>query len=71
MKIKSGKARARRLAWLSSYKHRRPKPNDSDFRSGYSYFKRCPDCGGNMYWCTSCEIWSKTCCEDYGSCLCS
>jgi hypothetical protein len=29
----------------------------------------CPDCGGTMVWC--CEMWSKICCHDYGTCPCS
>jgi len=31
----------------------------------------CPDCGGTMEWCESCEMWSKTCCDDFGTCECS
>ena len=33
--------------------------------------KECPDCGGLMRWCSGCEMWTKTCCVDYGTCMCS
>ena len=33
--------------------------------------KKCPDCGNHMSWCSSCEVWSQTCCQDYGTCQCS
>jgi hypothetical protein len=31
----------------------------------------CYNCGGTMIWCESCQMWSQTCCEDCGSCMCS
>ena len=31
----------------------------------------CSHCGGIMTWCSCCEMFSSTCCEDYGTCLCS
>lgn len=31
----------------------------------------CPYCGGVMTWCSCCEMWSRTCCEEYGTCQCS
>ena len=31
----------------------------------------CPVCGGQMTWCSVCEVWSRTCCEEYGTCQCS
>jgi len=31
----------------------------------------CESCGGKMTWCTTCRVWSKKCCEEYGSCMCS
>ena len=31
----------------------------------------CPDCGGQMSWCSCCQVWSKSCCVDYGTCQCS
>ena len=33
--------------------------------------KECEYCGGQMTWCSGCEMWSTTCCEEYGSCQCS
>jgi len=29
------------------------------------------ECGGEMIWCTCCHMYSQSCCEDYGTCLCS
>ena len=31
----------------------------------------CSNCGGTMTWCDLCRMWSKSCCEDYGTCMCS
>jgi hypothetical protein len=31
----------------------------------------CPYCGGQMSWCTCCEVWSSNCCIEYGTCQCS
>jgi len=31
----------------------------------------CPDCGGKMTWCSSCQCWTRTCCVEYGTCQCS
>lgn len=31
----------------------------------------CPDCGGQMHWCSCCQVWSKSCCHEYGTCMCS
>ena len=31
----------------------------------------CISCGGEMEWCTTCDMWSATCCEEYGTCECS
>jgi hypothetical protein len=33
--------------------------------------RRCEDCGGWMTWCESCEMWSRSCCQEYGTCMCS
>lgn len=49
--------------------------DDADeYEDVYTYdgdTKRCEDCGGEMKWCTSCNMYSKTCCDDYGTCACS
>ena len=29
----------------------------------------CDNCGGKMTWC--CNMWSQTCCEEWGTCPCS
>jgi hypothetical protein len=31
----------------------------------------CNLCGGQMTWCSCCQVWSSTCCCDYGTCECS
>ena len=36
-----------------------------------TYYKRCEECGGQMEWCDTCQMWSRTCCEEFGSCQCS
>jgi hypothetical protein len=28
-------------------------------------------CGGTMHWCSICEMYSMSCCIDYGTCMCS
>ncbi len=35
------------------------------------WYKPCIKCGGYMTWCSGCEMWSETCCEEYGTCMCS
>lgn len=42
--------------------------------SNYDYqgdYMACDDCDGEMMWCTCCEVYTKTCCVDYGTCYCS
>lgn len=41
------------------------------YQRGYLDDETCPDCGGEMTWCTSCNQWSKDCCEPWGTCMCS
>ena len=31
----------------------------------------CPYCDSYMSWCSCCQMWSSTCCQDYGTCQCS
>ena len=31
----------------------------------------CENCGGEKVWCEGCEMWSRTCCEEFGTCMCS
>lgn len=31
----------------------------------------CTECGGHMTWCDLCNMWSRTCCDEYGTCMCS
>ena len=37
----------------------------------YAGVAECPNCGGAMEWCELCQMWTQTCCEEYGSCMCS
>lgn len=37
----------------------------------YAADNRCEVCGGKLHWCESCQMWSRTCCEVYGTCQCS
>lgn len=41
------------------------------FRYGNRRESTCPYCGGTMSWCCVCQMWSRTCCEEYGTCQCS
>lgn len=31
----------------------------------------CDYCGGQMRWCSCCNMYTKTCCVEYGTCMCS
>lgn len=33
--------------------------------------RQCEYCGGNLSWCSCCEVWSRNCCIEYGTCECS
>jgi hypothetical protein len=33
--------------------------------------RTCPNCGGQMHWCSGCQQWSRSCCVEYGTCYCS
>lgn len=47
---------------------RRKLRGEKQFRYGK---KICPYCGGYQTWCRCCEVWSSTCCQEYGTCECS
>jgi hypothetical protein len=34
-------------------------------------YATCPDCGGMMPWCSCCNMYTQTCCIDWGTCACS
>lgn len=36
-----------------------------------SRWRYCDSCGGREQWCSCCKVWTKTCCVDYGTCMCS
>ena len=37
----------------------------------YGEDMRCGSCEGYMLWCSCCEVYTQTCCVDYGTCMCS
>lgn len=51
----------------------RPRYYDSKYNhGGYStYGLHCEQCGGEQSWCSCCETWSRRCCVDWGTCMCS
>ena len=49
---------------------RKEKNKDKDFRYGRGNAE-CSMCGGQMSWCSCCEVWTSTCCCEYGTCQCS
>ena len=45
---------------------------DDDYRyETHGDPSKCEYCGGTLTWCETCKVWSRTCCESYGSCMCS
>lgn len=47
---------------LRKEKQRANRPRTQDCRYG---------CGGQASWCSCCEVYTSTCCVDYGTCMCS
>lgn len=33
--------------------------------------QRCDECGGKKEWCITCNCYTKVCCHEYGTCMCS
>ena len=31
----------------------------------------CQSCFGEKVWCSGCQMYTATCCEEYGTCMCS
>lgn len=31
----------------------------------------CDRCGGQMPWCSTCQQYTRSCCIDFGTCMCS
>ena len=50
---------------------RKNKQRNSLYLYGRKSESKCPKCGGTMTWCSCCKMWSRTCCETYGTCQCS
>lgn len=48
--------------------------DDDEFNENYATDQSnsiCPYCYGEMKWCDGCQMWSRVCCEEYGTCQCS
>ena len=61
-----------RLRRTSIRKQKRRDGNkDKIWRYGKQSESKCPDCGGQRSWCSGCQVWSQTCCVEYGTCQCS
>lgn len=63
---------AERLRRIHIRKDKR-KENRAEHRRiyGRGTAESCESCGGFMSWCSCCQQWSRTCCEEYGTCMCS
>jgi hypothetical protein len=48
-----------------------PEKKELITESNYDDNNRCEVCGGQMSWCEGCQMWSRTCCDEYGTCMCS
>jgi hypothetical protein len=46
----------------------RTKQHRSNVRDGGI---ECDECGGQMSWCDTCQMWTRNCCVEYGTCQCS
>jgi hypothetical protein len=33
--------------------------------------EKCDWCDGEKQWCSVCQVYTRTCCVDYGTCQCS
>ena len=33
--------------------------------------EKCESCGGYMSWCRTCQVWTRNCCVEWGTCQCS
>ena len=65
---KEQKEEKRQAKWRKRYNKRKRNFELKRLRPRY---QRCPSCGGQMSWCSSCEQWTKVCCHDWGTCMCS
>ena len=46
-------------------------PENDEWMHGDVDPNGCWNCDGNPSWCSFCGEWTRTCCEDYGTCACS
>lgn len=71
MSKRSAEYQAERLKRIAIRKEKRK----ANRRLKYHRYGRgdntCPVCGGQMTWCSTCQVWSRTCCVEYGTCMCS
>jgi len=63
------KAEGRRRITVRQQK-RKDNWEDKARKYGRGYM-RCHMCGNDMTWCSTCQVWSSNCCQDYGTCMCS
>jgi hypothetical protein len=59
----------RKQIYLANTVIRKQARKDKRKSSWRMKYKECPDCGGQMVWC--CDMWSRVCCYEYGTCPCS
>ena len=59
-----------RIRILNRQQKRKNRWSEKAFRYGRGS-QTCHMCGGNMSWCSCCQVWSSNCCCDYGTCQCS
>ena len=61
-------------SYSNRYQKRIDRAREHNRKKSYGYYNTnsvCPYCGGQMTWCSCCEVWSSNCCIDYGTCMCS
>lgn len=44
---------------------------DEDVDNEPERYVDCPNCDGTMVWCSLCDMYTQTCCVDYGTCPCN
>jgi len=44
---------------------------DCDEKQFVPEIETCYHCGGAAPWCSVCNVYTSTCCVDYGTCMCS
>jgi hypothetical protein len=57
----------------SEIRRAKNKARYADWRLNKARFRTqtCRDCGGQSPWCSLCNCYTRTCCVDWGTCMCS